>query len=40
MALGRIGGAGHVACMGGMKLDNRVLVGKPEDKRPVGKPRY
>ena len=29
--------AGHVACMGGGV--HRVLVGKPEGKRPLGRPR-
>jgi hypothetical protein len=32
----RIRWAGHVAQMG---LKNRVLVGKPEGKRPLGRPR-
>jgi hypothetical protein len=31
--------AGHVACMGGGRLVCRVLVGKPEEKRPLGRPR-
>jgi len=31
--------AGHVACMGGEKGIYRVLVGKPEGKRPLGRPR-
>jgi len=31
--------AGHVACMGKMTGVYRVLVGKPEGKRPLGKPR-
>ena len=29
--------AGHVACMGEERRVNRVLVGKPEGKRPLGK---
>jgi len=31
--------AGHVALMGGERGVNRVLVGKPEGKRPLGRPR-
>jgi hypothetical protein len=31
--------AGHVACMGEGKGVHRVLVGKPEGKRPLGRPR-
>jgi hypothetical protein len=34
--------AGHVARMGLKKKKknaNRILVGKPEDKRPLGRPR-
>jgi hypothetical protein len=31
--------AGHVACMGGRRCVYRVLVGKPEGKRPLGRPR-
>ena len=31
--------AGHLACMGEEKGVYRVLVGKPEGKRPLGKPR-
>jgi hypothetical protein len=30
---------GHVACMGERRNKYRVLVGKPEGKRPLGKPR-
>jgi hypothetical protein len=30
---------GHVACMGEGRGDYRVLVGKPEGKRPLGRPR-
>jgi len=30
---------GHVACMGKRKGLYRVLVGKPEGKRPLGRPR-
>ena len=31
--------AGHVARMGGERGVYRVLVGKPEGKRPMGRPR-
>ena len=31
--------AGHVACMGEKKGVYRVLVGKPEGKRQLGRPR-
>jgi hypothetical protein len=31
--------AGHVACMGESRGVYRVLVGKLEEKRPLGKPR-
>jgi len=31
--------AGHVARMGGERGVYRVLVGKPEGKRPLGRPR-
>jgi hypothetical protein len=30
---------GHVACMGEERRVHRVLVGKPEGKRPLGRPR-
>ena len=30
---------GHVACMGEERGVYRVLVGKPEGKRPLGRPR-
>jgi hypothetical protein len=30
--------AGHVACMGEDRGVQRVLVGKPEGKRPLGRP--
>jgi hypothetical protein len=30
----------HVVCMGEGKDMYRVLVGKPEGKRPLGRPRY
>jgi hypothetical protein len=35
----RVRGAGHVACMGEDRGVHRVLVGKPEGKRPLGRPR-
>ena len=31
--------AGHVACMGEGRGLHRVLIGKPEAKRPLGRPR-
>ena len=31
--------AGHVACMGERRGVYTVLVGKPEGKRPLGRPR-
>jgi hypothetical protein len=34
----RMGWAGHVARMGDMRGVYRVLVGKPERKRPLGRP--
>jgi hypothetical protein len=36
---GRMRGAGHVARMGEDRGVHRVLVGKPEGKRPLGRPR-
>jgi len=35
----RMRGAGHVARMGEGRGVHRVLVGKPEGKRPMGRPR-
>ena len=35
----RMGWAGHVARMGKWRVVHRVLVGKPEGKRPLGRPR-
>jgi len=32
--------AGHVACMGDRTHVFRILVGKPEGKRPLGRPRH
>jgi len=31
--------ARHVACMGDRRCAYRVLVGKPEGKRPLGRPK-
>ena len=31
--------AGHVVCMGEERGPYRILVGKPEGKRPLGRPR-
>jgi hypothetical protein len=31
---------GHVACMGDMRNAYEILVGKPEEKRPLGRPRH
>ena len=38
--LRRMRWAGHVARMGKGRRVHRVLVGKPEGKRPVGRPRH
>ena len=35
---GRMRWVGHVACMGEGRGMHRVLVGKPEGKRPLGRP--
>jgi hypothetical protein len=35
----RIRWAGHVACMRERRSVHRVLVGRPEGKRPLGRPR-
>jgi len=32
--------AGHAACMGEKRGIYRILVGKPEGKRPLGRPRH
>jgi hypothetical protein len=32
--------AGHVACMGKERNVYKVLMGKPEGKRPLGRPRH
>jgi hypothetical protein len=31
---------GHVARMGAKRSAHRLLVGKPEGKRPLGRPRH
>jgi hypothetical protein len=36
---GRMRWAGHVEHMGEMRKKYRILVGKPEGKRPLGRPR-
>jgi hypothetical protein len=38
--LRRIRSAGHVARIGEKKNVYRLLVGKPEEKRPLGRPRH
>ena len=38
--LRRMRWAGHVACIGEGRGVHRVLVRKPEGKRPLGRPRY
>jgi hypothetical protein len=35
----RVRRAGHVACIGEGRDVNKVLVGRPEDKRPMGRHR-
>ena len=35
----RMGWVGHVTCMGEERGAYRVLVGKPEGRRPLGRPR-
>jgi hypothetical protein len=35
----RITWAGHVASMGDRRVACRVLVGRPEGKKPIGRPR-
>ena len=40
MKLRRMRWVGHVACMGERKGIYRVLVGKPEGKRSLGRPRH
>jgi hypothetical protein len=32
--------AGHVALMAQIRNENKILVGKPEKKRPFGRPGY
>jgi len=36
----RMRGAGHVACMGDRRCAYRVLVGRPERKRPLRRSRH
>jgi hypothetical protein len=36
----RMGWVGHVACMGHRKHAYRVLVARPEGRRPLGRPRH
>jgi len=36
----RIRWTGHVACMGERRGAYRVLLGKPDGRRPLGRPRY
>jgi hypothetical protein len=40
MKLRRMRWAGHIAHMGEGKAVYRVLVGEPEGKRPLGRPRH
>jgi hypothetical protein len=37
--LRRVRWAGHVACMGEMRNAFKILAGKPEGKKPLGRPR-
>jgi hypothetical protein len=32
--------AGHVACMGEVRAAYNILVGRPEGRRPLGRPRH
>jgi hypothetical protein len=36
----RLRWSGHVACMGERRGAYRALVGKPEGRRPLGRPRH
>jgi hypothetical protein len=36
----RLRSAGHIACMGEKRGAYRVLVAKPEGRRPLGRPRH
>jgi hypothetical protein len=36
----RMSWAGHVACMGEKRGADRILVGRPEGTRPLGRPRH
>jgi hypothetical protein len=31
---------GHIKCMRAVKKSSKILVGKPEGKRPYGRPRH
>jgi hypothetical protein len=37
---GRMRWAEHVACMGERKGAYRIFMGKPEERRPLGRPRH
>jgi hypothetical protein len=32
--------AGHVACVGEKRIAYRILVGNPDEKRPLGRPKH
>jgi hypothetical protein len=36
---GRMRWSGHLACIGKMRYAYKILVGKPEGKTPLGRPR-
>jgi hypothetical protein len=36
----RVKWAGHIACMGEGRGAYRILVGRPEGRRPLGRPRH
>jgi len=40
MKLRRLRWAGHVACMGKRRIAYRVLEGKTDGRRPLGRPRH
>jgi hypothetical protein len=31
---------GYETCMGEMRIVHKILVGKPQEKKPLGKPRH
>jgi hypothetical protein len=37
---GKMRWAGHVARMGARRILYRILVGKPQGRRPLGRPRH